>query len=265
MQAFRFESKSDLLKQIKGEALLSGSLLFCHYGEGVVAVNQHQLKIEEGRLFSLPLFSKVALQCSELFSGWILKFEEQERKELLIHSFPLFCPFTGIVQLNLDEANFDALKSYLGELIQKQQGDFADEQLARMFSVLIIKYLDLLINEESAISQVSDSVSKKFVTAVGNGFRVNHNVEHYAEQIGTTTKTLTRRLKESVGITPKEIISYRINSEAMRIFASDEDLSVKEVAYQLGFSSTDGFQNFFKRLNKISPAKYKQQLVFMSL
>ncbi|USF86221.1 helix-turn-helix domain-containing protein [Candidatus Endoriftia persephonae] len=180
----------------------------------------------------------------------------------MVHSFPLFCPFTGIVQLNLSAENFNKFSFYLSELVQhQQQASLADKQLSRMLSVLIIKYLDLFIDGENSISQLTDPLLKRFVDSVGRGFRNNHNVEYYADQIGTTTKTLNRRLKETLGITPKDIINYRINSEAMRIFASN-DTSVKEIAYQLGFNSPDYFHNFFKRLNKITPSNYKKQLTY---
>ncbi len=263
MQCLKFESKNDLLEQIGSEEALPGSLLFIQSGQGTISINHQQLSINASNLFSLPLFAKIALpQATEAFSGWLLKFNNSERKELLVHSFPLFCPFTGIVQLNLSAENFNKFSFYLSELVQhQQQASLADKQLSRMLSVLIIKYLDLFIDGENSISQLTDPLLKRFVDSVGRGFRNNHNVEYYADQIGTTTKTLNRRLKETLGITPKDIINYRINSEAMRIFASN-DTSVKEIAYQLGFNSPDYFHNFFKRLNKITPSNYKKQLTY---
>jgi len=49
-----------------------------------------------------------------------------------------------------------------------------------------------------------------------------------------------------------------IASEAKRLFMY-EKLSVKEVAYELGFNDPFYFSNFFKKQTKQSPKTYKEK------
>jgi AraC-like DNA-binding protein len=50
-------------------------------------------------------------------------------------------------------------------------------------------------------------------------------------------------------------------SEAKRLLIYREDLSVKEMAYQLGFNDPFYFSNFFKKHTGLSPKAYKEGTV----
>jgi hypothetical protein len=51
---------------------------------------------------------------------------------------------------------------------------------------------------------------------------------------------------------------FTVASEAKRLLTYG-DLSVKEVAYQLGFNDPFYFSNFFKKQTKLSPKLYKEK------
>jgi len=61
------------------------------------------------------------------------------------------------------------------------------------------------------------------------------------------------------GRTAQSVIHGLIASEAKRLFAY-EKLSVKEVAYELGFNDPFYFSNFFKKQTKQSPKAFREKI-----
>lgn len=65
-----------------------------------------------------------------------------------------------------------------------------------------------------------------------------------------------RLFNEVIGLTPYEYIMRRRLSEAVVLLA--DDVSVTEIAYQVGFDSLDGFSRSFRRMFGITPSEYRQ-------
>jgi len=63
-------------------------------------------------------------------------------------------------------------------------------------------------------------------------------------------------MKEHMKMTPKDLITQRLNTEAKQLLLSTH-LPIQQLAYQLGFQSPDNFHNFFKRLNDTTPQDYR--------
>jgi len=63
-------------------------------------------------------------------------------------------------------------------------------------------------------------------------------------------------VKKYAGLTAKETIDDSIVMEA-RFLLHSSALSVKEIAYELGFNSAAQFSNFFKSRMRLSPSHYK--------
>jgi AraC-like DNA-binding protein len=100
---------------------------------------------------------------------------------------------------------------------------------------------------------------KKFADLVNDEFKNHHDIEYFANKLSVSSKTLDRLAKQQLNISPKQIIQYRINAEAIRLLIHTQE-NVKEIAYELNFSSPDYFNFFFKKLNKISPSAYKNKM-----
>jgi AraC family transcriptional activator of pobA len=71
---------------------------------------------------------------------------------------------------------------------------------------------------------------------------------------------LNNLVKKSNSITAKQTIQNRILLESKFLLHST-DLSIKEIAYELGFGDPPGFYRFFFRSQQISPLAYRKQAV----
>ena len=79
-----------------------------------------------------------------------------------------------------------------------------------------------------------------------------------AAQLGTTESKLNDLSKLHTGRTAQMVMHGLTASEAKRLFMY-EKLSVKEVAYELGFNDPFYFSNFFKRHTNQSPKTYREK------
>ena len=103
-----------------------------------------------------------------------------------------------------------------------------------------------------------DAPFLKFIEAVRNNFTHNYPLAQFAKMLGTTEIKLNELAKLHAGKTAQHVIYGLVTSEAKRLLTY-EDLSVKEVAYHLGFNDPFYFSNFFKKQTKLSPKQYKEK------
>jgi AraC-like DNA-binding protein len=83
----------------------------------------------------------------------------------------------------------------------------------------------------------------------------NIPAELLAEMIGMSTKYFYAFFKTNIGLTPHHYIT-RIRMNRARELLLDPKLSIKEIAYRLGFSDPYTFSKIFKRLHRTSPSRY---------
>ncbi len=254
-------SYSDELKELTlNTKKMISYLIFFEDANGKLKINNKETDIEKFSVVNFPILSTLQLDnIGANSAGWCVEFDKAARDILLIHSFQLFCPFTGIVKTNTDKEIFKKLDFYIKE-IKKEivAGNKSANEIIYLQTALIIKYLHRNIGNNS-VGQITDEMVMKFADLVNKEYKNNHGIEFYTNKIGVSTKTLSRLTRKTINITPKQIIQYRINAEAIRLLIHSK-LSIKEIAYELNFNSPDYFNYFFKKLNKLSPSSYKKQM-----
>ncbi|MEM6726816.1 MAG: AraC family transcriptional regulator, partial [Bacteroidota bacterium] len=88
-------------------------------------------------------------------------------------------------------------------------------------------------------------------------YRNWHKVGNYAKEIVVTPKHLSSTIKQLTGKTAKEWIQERLTLEAKRLLLHT-DLSVKEIAYELGFEEPIYLSAFFKKQAGVSPSAFRK-------
>ncbi len=89
-------------------------------------------------------------------------------------------------------------------------------------------------------------------------FREKHSVTDYADLLAVAPKTLSKRFNRLRLSQPNDIIKDRILLEAKRLLAY-ASLSIKEIAYDLGYDDPAYFNRLFSNKTGQTPAAFRKQ------
>jgi len=153
----------------------------------------------------------------------------------------------------------EAMKAELNEVGSLGHKDY----LSHLISLFILRVQrnNIQTNTQTLNPvKVSNKTFLSFRRLLEENYRKVHTVKEYATMLHVTSKTLTQYTNECSSYSPLEIINNRIALEARRLLRYST-LSVKEIAFYLGFDDPSYFVKFFKRMIGQSPADYREELV----
>lgn len=147
------------------------------------------------------------------------------------------------------------LEEYNGQLNNK------DEMIATKVLELLLQSDRYIVNAES--EQPADSYNglvDSFYELIQKHVKTERSVQFYADALHMHPNHLNFLMKKYTGTTAKQTITDHIFLEAKTLLGSST-LTIKEIAYELGFASPGCFSSLFKKMSTISPSKYRQELV----
>jgi AraC-like DNA-binding protein len=86
-------------------------------------------------------------------------------------------------------------------------------------------------------------------------------VQEYAFLLGVSSSYLIEVVRETTGMSPKQLIDDRLALEAKRLLAHTTE-TVAEIALSLSFNSPSQFSRWFKTIEGISPSQFRRDHVF---
>jgi len=237
-------------------------LLWCTKGELTILVDEKELSVKQHEILTITSGQVHYVKELKNATGVVLTFplyffcKDDNDIELIFHN-GLFCHF----ELNevIPIKNYAAIETqlqYIKEELEKQPYQYLISIRSR------IELLLVTINREKV--DRGDEIWKpgalflKFLEAVRANFEHNYTLAQYAKLLSTTELKLNEQAKMHTGKTAQNVIYGLVISEAKRLLTY-ENLSVKEVAYKLGFNDPFYFSNFFKKHALISPKTYQSE------
>lgn len=241
---------------------LKYTLIWCATGTVEVIVDGKHLLLHPQQVLTIT-------------SGQIFHFREPVQSEGYVLQFSLsfFCKDDHDIELIFHNGLFchfdmnEVIPVVQAAVLQSQLQLIRDELLRQPYQYLLsvharIALILVTINREKIARGDEiwkpDALFLKFLELVRGSFEKNHTVETCARQLHTTVAKLNEQAKIHTGKTAQHVIHDLIVSEARRLLLYQQ-LTVKEVAYQLGFNDPFYFSNFFKKFTGESPKAFQQQ------
>lgn len=135
------------------------------------------------------------------------------------------------------------------------------EMLESMLKRILILSVRILRNSnylnKLKISQLN--IFKEFNYLVELNFLKYHDVAFYASELNKSPKTLSNLFSSFFNRSPLSVIHDRIMIHARRQI-NYTDISIKEIAFELGFKDIQTFSRFFRNREGLSPAKYRSKM-----
>lgn len=85
-------------------------------------------------------------------------------------------------------------------------------------------------------------------------------VNAVAEKLNVTPRYLSDVLRNLIGLNTQQFIHEKVIERAKEYLAQDE-LTIAEIAYRLGFEHPQSFNKLFKSKTSFSPSDYKKSLL----
>jgi AraC-like DNA-binding protein len=169
---------------------------------------------------------------------------------LLPQHFPFLVNPLNSQTITLDDASKERVRKIfqiLNQLLHTEQ-QLTDSEIILAYLNLLLSELNIAYFKNETIDIVNTNLSKfvEFKLMVETHLTEQASIKTIAEKLALTTNSLYRLVKEYSGTSPKEFLTNRLMIEAQRKLRYS-NLSVKELAYELGFNDPDYFSRLFKK------------------
>lgn len=195
--------------------------------------------------------------------GYALVFSEDF---LLLHNIPfsfiedlnLFRSFDDSAPLTLPDEKQTKIKGLLEDMILAFKGkdEFKFEEIAALLKLFLIE-CHKFCPEKGLESESGNSLFRRFREMVEKQHKDWHHIKDYASALAVSPDHLNRLVKSASGCSAKTMVSDRLTVAAKRLLFYS-DLSIKEIADQLGFEEPANFSAFFKKQTGASPLQFKK-------
>lgn len=138
------------------------------------------------------------------------------------------------------------------------KGHYKEDLISSAIHSLML-LLSTFRNEQSEYLQSTPQLSQQFNNALYKHFNESHKVSFYADMFNLSPKYFSTLIKQETGITASEWINRYIVMQAKLLLNQRCNLSIQQVAYQLGFSEQASFSRFFKRETSLSPTEFQMR------
>lgn len=128
-----------------------------------------------------------------------------------------------------------------------------------------IYYCELFVSLSKIISESRDELGKlknHHVTSgldyLVNFFSTNLSVEEIAGHVGISPRHFSRLFAQEMGMNVQEYLTiYRIKKAKEML--SNSDMDITQIAFSMGFNSSQYFTTCFKRIEHVTPKTYRQK------
>ncbi len=220
------------------------------------------INVAGGQILFIAKNQVVSFDTSSSYSGKAILFTDVffnrcDSDIRLIKQLDLFNPFTGNAPVSVNEK--------LATLCKMMEDEFACRR-DNLQQNILHSYLSAFLTQatrqrEQVVVPLKSgeyNLALQFAELVEQHHKSLRKVNDYLELMNTTAKSLSKSLHAAVCKTPKQFIDDRILLEAKRLLVYN-GVSVKEIAFELGFDEPTNFSKFFREQTGMSPAEFKKQ------
>lgn len=148
---------------------------------------------------------------------------------------------------SIDHYSQDVMVSHLELLL-----NYSNRYYNRQFITRKIPNMDLLLRLENILS---DYFNNSKVIELGLP-----SVQYVSEKLNMSSHYLSDFLRNTTGQNTQQHIHNKLIEKAKESLATT-NLSVGEIAYQLGFEHQQSFSKFFKKKTNVSPLEYRTSFI----
>lgn len=145
--------------------------------------------------------------------------------------------------------------SIQNNLSQEEVLEFFKQGSDYMENMILSKYKQAKSYRKSRQEELFDS----FISMLRQDCSAEHNLRFYANKLFVTPQYLSKVVKDVSGKTASQWIAEFVLLEAKALLIHT-NLTIQEIAFNIGFADQSSFGKFFKKNTGVSPGKFAQEL-----
>ena len=164
-----------------------------------------------------------------------------DKEELILHQ--LLENISREYQNNLDQFSHDIMITQIESLL-----NYSERFYQRQF-----------MTRRKTNHQLLDQLNEQFTAYFEDGHHIQHglpSVGYFAGKLNVSPDYLSSLLKTLTGMSTQQHIHEKLIERAKQLL-STTNLSVSEIAYQLGFEHAQSFSKLFKAKSSLSPVAFR--------
>jgi AraC family transcriptional regulator, transcriptional activator of pobA len=238
-------------------------ILHISKGTGQYTIGDLRSDIQAPCLLIAPRLAPHGFSFNRNIEGHVITISHHRIHDFFQQEMSILSTFEngGCVQMKRQTKNWGDICN----IVENLKTEFFGSKQWRPFAVnSLLVSLVVMIAREANSGQISTQQNSKAISHINQfkelldeKFREHLNIDFYAQKIGITQTQLNRVCKQTLGKSALTVINQRIIMEAERdlLYSS---LSVKEIAYSLGFQDAAYFTRFFKKNRMQSPNFFRK-------
>ena len=143
------------------------------------------------------------------------------------------------------------------------KNEFAYPQMFKCGIEMLLIQITRYFQQEKAPAKINiqtEYKKNKVVEYIKEHYKEKISLEDIAKKFNYSVGHLCRKFKEEIGDSVVNyIIKYRI-SVAMKLLFENKELSIEEIALDVGFNDVQFFDKTFKKFTGMTPGKYRREV-----
>lgn len=231
--------------------LTSYFIVFIESGSITYKLDLQEITLTDGHLlFAMPNQVFIPPYKADNLKYYKVLFDENTLA-LLPQQFPFLVNPLNVQTIVFDNTSRQRVKKgfeTLNQILHIDKHPTDTEIILAYLNSLLVELNSAYFKNKEPINILNTNLSKfiEFKLVVETHLTEQPSINTIAEKLALTTNSLYRIVKEYSGISPKDFLTNRLMIEAQRKLQYS-NLSVKELAYELGFNDPDYFSRLFKK------------------
>lgn len=233
-------------------------IILVESGNGHQIIDFSPYNIEGGKLYIIYP-GQMHLMRRNTAQGLLIQF----RKDLFEVIYPLrhhhfYFPKSEFV---LEPKTFKMLYSITENIMGLIQTDqLSSLSVYKAYSYLKIILITLIELHENKTSKKLNTIVSQFLSLLTQHVKSKRKVTDYCSLMNCTPDKLTINCRNSLGKTPLNLIHEELLLEIRRLLLLNE-LSLKEICYELNFDSQSNFSAFIKNSTGMTPSELQSNIL----
>ncbi len=236
-------------------------------GTGVHLIDMEKFELQDNMVYCISPGQVHLLKQNGDAEGYVISFTndfmgtDESNLEILFSS-GLFNTFSQSPVIKVEEDLADEME----DAVKRMMKEFANfyilrSEILRGFLKIFLIYLTRQFEKSSQQPAQSKNIDlmRRFLASLEKNYTTKRMVTDYAEELVVTPNYLNEVVKKVSGFPASHHIQQRIILEAKRQ-AAYSSVTMKEVAYHLGFDDMAHFSKFFKNASGVSFTDFRKSL-----